>query len=264
MPMLGTYLKDVFICHAREDKASIVSPLAKCLKDQGVECWIDEAEISAGESIVEKVNEGLRSSNFVVVVISRAFMSKNWPKREFLSAINAEASSGRVVVIPIVACPQTEIDSIIQEFPLISDKLHVFWDGDAGRAAVEVLNTVNKARGIQPAPVTRMHTCGLCESPFQHGVRVCLGCRRNIVYGLVKGERLLIRQIAGAALCVIAVIFAVYALPYLEDIFGFQLSIGWEHIVWYLMAALLVIAGLSLFIESHIAKKKRHLVRTLP
>ena len=93
--------KDIFICHASEDKTSVVRPLASCLASRGLTYWMDEAEISAGESITERVNEGLKVSNFVVVILSRAFMAKHWPKRELWAVLNLEAKSGKIIIIPM-------------------------------------------------------------------------------------------------------------------------------------------------------------------
>ena len=83
-------MRDVFICHASEDKTTVVRPLTKALTEQGISCWLDEAEIKWGDSITKKVNEGLSISRFVIVILSQAFLSKNWPERELNAALNIE------------------------------------------------------------------------------------------------------------------------------------------------------------------------------
>ena len=35
--------RDVFLCHANIDKKSYVRPIAACLADRAVSCWVDEA-----------------------------------------------------------------------------------------------------------------------------------------------------------------------------------------------------------------------------
>src|SRR4030065_1402317 len=95
-------LKDVFICHASEDKPKIVKPLVAAFEREGISCWYDEAEVKWGESIPEKINEGLKISRYVIVVISKSFLSKNWPKRELNSALSIEASTGKERVLPLV------------------------------------------------------------------------------------------------------------------------------------------------------------------
>jgi len=69
--------RDIFLCHAGEDKLAVVRPLASAFERDGVSVWLDEAEIAWGDSITAKVNEGLKSSRYVVVVLSRAFLAKD-------------------------------------------------------------------------------------------------------------------------------------------------------------------------------------------
>ena len=61
--------RDVFLCHSSEDKDKYVIPFTKKLKNKGVTFWIDEAEIKWGDNIIEKINEGIEKSNFVIVFL---------------------------------------------------------------------------------------------------------------------------------------------------------------------------------------------------
>ena len=42
-------LKDVFICHASEDKSEIIKPLATAFKREDISYWYDETEIEWGD-----------------------------------------------------------------------------------------------------------------------------------------------------------------------------------------------------------------------
>jgi hypothetical protein len=96
-------MRDIFICHAGEDKAEIVRPMVEAFSQAGISCWYDEAEIRWGDSITKKVNEGLASSTYVVVVFSSAFVQNNWPQRELNAVLNQEASTGEVKVLPYLS-----------------------------------------------------------------------------------------------------------------------------------------------------------------
>ena len=124
-------LKDVFICHASEDKPEIIKPLVEAFKREGISFWYDEAEIKWGDSIIEKVNEGLRVSRYVIVVVSKYFLSKNWPKRELNSALSIEASTGKVRVLPLVAGTEEARSSIFQKYPILNDKFYLTWENDS-------------------------------------------------------------------------------------------------------------------------------------
>jgi hypothetical protein len=121
--------RDVFVCHAHVDRKRYVRPLAEALARRSISCWLDEAEIEPGESIVDAINEGLRLARYVLLVVSDAFLTREWPRRELNAAFMREVRDGRVVVIPILV---TEPTIWYEEFPLLADKLHYRWaDGIA-------------------------------------------------------------------------------------------------------------------------------------
>jgi hypothetical protein len=91
---------DVFISHASEDKAKFVRPLARALKKFGVEVWYDEFTPKLGESISTSVDKGLANSKFGLVVISKAFMRKEWAKRE-LQGLVARKIAKKTVILPV-------------------------------------------------------------------------------------------------------------------------------------------------------------------
>lgn len=123
-----TMRRDVFLCHTSEDKPGVVRPLAKALREAGITYWYDEAEIQWGDSITEKVNEGLRLSRFVLVVFSEAFISKRWPQRELNAVLNIEASTGQVVVLPLLVGTQEQCQTIKDTYPILNDKAFVSWE----------------------------------------------------------------------------------------------------------------------------------------
>jgi len=65
--------RDIFICHANEDKREVVRPLVKVLQKEDIHCWVDEGEIKWGDIITQKVNEGLKIFRFVIAVLSQGF-----------------------------------------------------------------------------------------------------------------------------------------------------------------------------------------------
>ena len=95
-------MKDIFICHASEDKPTVVRPLVEAIENSNISYWLDETEIQWGDSITQRVNNGLSRARFVIVVLSKAFLSKHWPQRELNAILNLEASTGQIKVLPIV------------------------------------------------------------------------------------------------------------------------------------------------------------------
>lgn len=137
-------IKDVFICHAREDKQMVAKPLIDALKLADVSFWFDEAEIKWGDSITQKVNEGLSMSQYVIVILSPAFISKNWPQRELYSVLNIEASFGEVKVLPLLVGTDEERRNIFQKLPLLNDKLYLTWENNARDIIDHLLSRLSK------------------------------------------------------------------------------------------------------------------------
>ncbi|RLA98671.1 MAG: hypothetical protein DRG59_08660 [Deltaproteobacteria bacterium] len=143
--------KDVFICHANEDKADVVRPLVLAFEEADISSWCDEAEIIWGDSITQKVNEGLRISRYVIVVLSDSFLEKNWPQRELNSALHLEASTGEVRVLPLLAGTRKTKKHILNAYPILNDKFYLIWDGNPQT----VVDHLKKRLGKQNEPSTR-------------------------------------------------------------------------------------------------------------
>jgi len=111
---------DVFISHASEDKESFARPLAEGLIARGLGVWYDDFALTIGDSLRRSINRGLSESRFGVVVISRSFLSKEWPQKE-LDALAAREGDGLKVILPV----WHEIDKaeILKHSPSLADRL---------------------------------------------------------------------------------------------------------------------------------------------
>ncbi len=145
-------MRDIFICHASEDKNEIVRPLVEALSQAGISCWYDEAEIIWGDSITQKVNDGLAKSRYVIVVFSSTFVQKNWPQRELNAVLNQEASTGEVKVLPLIVGSVQEKGQILAQFPLLNDKRYLPWDGDLRGIVSALLSRLGRDKDIFSGP----------------------------------------------------------------------------------------------------------------
>lgn len=91
---------NVFICHASEDKEDFVRPLAHELTEKGLRVWYDEFALTLGDSLLRKIDEGLRRSRYGVVVLSPAFFVKDWPRKE-LDGLASKEVGGSKVILPV-------------------------------------------------------------------------------------------------------------------------------------------------------------------
>ncbi len=91
----------VFLSHNHADKP-FVRRLATDLDNQGINYWLDEAEIKVGESLIEKIRDGIDKVDYVVVVLSPNSVSSPWVQREVDVAMNQEIMGRRIKVLPLM------------------------------------------------------------------------------------------------------------------------------------------------------------------
>ncbi|WP_116296208.1 toll/interleukin-1 receptor domain-containing protein [Cupriavidus taiwanensis] len=94
-------LPAVFLSHNHADKP-FVRRLAADLESQGIRYWLDEAEIKIGESLIEKIRDGIDRMDYVVVVLSPDSVASSWVQREVDVAMNQEILGRRVKVLPVM------------------------------------------------------------------------------------------------------------------------------------------------------------------
>ena len=94
-------MADVFISHASEDKASVARPLADALIAKGYEVWLDKFVLKLGDSLPERIDDGLSSCRYAVVILSPHFVAKPWTKRELDGLVARETSEGAKRILPV-------------------------------------------------------------------------------------------------------------------------------------------------------------------
>ncbi|AMV42289.1 toll/interleukin-1 receptor domain-containing protein [Paraburkholderia caribensis] len=94
-------MSKVFLSHNHADKP-FARKLAADLRQAGHTVWIDEAEIMIGDSLIEKIRQGLDEVDFVAAILSKASIDSPWVQRELDIASNREIEEKRVVVLPLL------------------------------------------------------------------------------------------------------------------------------------------------------------------
>ena len=91
---------DFFVSHASEDKESIARPLSQRLSARGYSLWLDEAELTIGDSLRQRIDEGLRSCRYGIVILSPNFFRKNWPQYELDGLVTCQMN-GHKLILPV-------------------------------------------------------------------------------------------------------------------------------------------------------------------
>lgn len=93
-------MANVFISHRKADDQE-AERLATQIRDAGHQVWLDEWNIGLGDSIVEKMNEGLEGATYVVVCYSSSGVTSAWMGREWYSALSRQLNGAGVKLLPV-------------------------------------------------------------------------------------------------------------------------------------------------------------------
>lgn len=91
--------KKVFLCHSSSDKI-FVDRLAFDLEKTNVGVWYDKWEIKVGDSLIDKIQEGLEENDYLSIMLSPESVASEWVKRELNSALMKEIKDKKVIVLP--------------------------------------------------------------------------------------------------------------------------------------------------------------------
>ncbi len=140
---------DIFISHAREDKALIARPIYEACERLGLKAFLDEEHIGWGESFTKKINTALGAARTVVVVISSSSVSREWPLAEINTALALEIAGQKRVFPVMIGQPD------LSKLPLIRSKNWHVWDGDADRVARRLKDLISPPppQSAQSAPI---------------------------------------------------------------------------------------------------------------
>jgi hypothetical protein len=90
----------VFLSHNHNDKP-FVRRLATDLVQANLDVWIDEIEIAVGDSLIERIEEGIDSSDFLAVVLSHNSVASPWVREELHMALSEQINGQRIRVLPL-------------------------------------------------------------------------------------------------------------------------------------------------------------------
>jgi hypothetical protein len=136
---------DVFISHASEDKDVVARPLATALIGWGWTAWLDELEMTIGDSLSGRIDEALSQSRFGVVILSPSFFAKQWPKRELSGLAAREVQSGAKVILPV--WHRVDRDDIVRFSPTLADRLAAHTGDGIDAVASRLSEALKKASG---------------------------------------------------------------------------------------------------------------------
>lgn len=90
-----------FLSHNHKDK-EFVRRLSRDLEGHGVHYWLDEAEMKIGDSLIQKIREGIDRVDYFVVVLSSNSVNAPWVANELDVAMNFQIQGKPIKVLPLM------------------------------------------------------------------------------------------------------------------------------------------------------------------
>ncbi|GEC77940.1 toll/interleukin-1 receptor domain-containing protein [Flavobacterium aquatile] len=126
-------LRDVFLCHAWDDRKESAKELHDLLEKNGVSVWFSEKDVLLGTSLLREIDKGLAKSRVGIVLVTPALLKRL--ASEGIADKELSALLHRDMLVPIVH--NTTYDELRDVSPLLGSRsgLNTADDSMAGIAA---------------------------------------------------------------------------------------------------------------------------------
>jgi len=111
-------LRDVFLCHAWDDRTGTAKELHDLLEESGVSVWFSEKDVPLGTSLMREIDKGLIKSRIGIVLVTPAFLER--VKGEGIADKELSALLARDLLVPIVH--NTTYEALREVSPLLGSR----------------------------------------------------------------------------------------------------------------------------------------------
>jgi hypothetical protein len=111
-------LRDVFLCHAWDDRNEAAKELHDLLESRGVSVWFSEKDVVLGTSLLREIDKGLAKSRVGIVLVTPALLGRL--KAEGIADRELSALLARDLLVPIVH--DTTYEALRDVSPLLGSR----------------------------------------------------------------------------------------------------------------------------------------------
>jgi hypothetical protein len=110
--------RDVFLCHAWDDRGGSAKDLYEQLQARSVSVWFSEKDVVLGTSLLREIDKGLARSRVGIVLVTPAFLSR--VRAEGIAEKELSALLARDLLVPIVH--ETTYEALRDVSPLLGSR----------------------------------------------------------------------------------------------------------------------------------------------
>ena len=111
-------LRDVFLCHAWDDRKGVAKELHDLLESHGVTVWFSEKDVLLGATLLREIDRGLAKSRVGIVLVAPALLRR----LDGAGIADKELSAllARDLLVPVVH--ETTYDALRDVSPLLGSR----------------------------------------------------------------------------------------------------------------------------------------------
>jgi hypothetical protein len=110
--------RDVFLCHAWDDRGGAAKELHDLLESRGVSVWFSEKDVALGTSLLREIDKGLAKSRVGIVLVTPALLCRL--RGEGIADKELSALLARDLLVPIVH--NTTYEDLREVSPLLGSR----------------------------------------------------------------------------------------------------------------------------------------------
>ena len=111
-------LRDVFLCHAWDDRQGAAKELHNLLESRGVSVWFSEKDVALGTPLLRAIDKGLANSRIGIVLVTPALL-RRLPK-ESIADKELSALLALERLVPVVH--ETTYEALREVSPLLASR----------------------------------------------------------------------------------------------------------------------------------------------
>jgi hypothetical protein len=130
--------RDVFLCHAWDDRGGSAKDLHDVLEARGVSVWFSEKDIALGSSLLRAIDNGLRISRIGIVLATPALLKSLEGQGIADKELSALLASDRVIPV----AHETTFDAVRDVSPLLAARSGLTSAGSLDDIAAKIADAV--------------------------------------------------------------------------------------------------------------------------
>lgn len=91
--------RDLFLCHAWDDREGSASALYDCLQSSGATVWFSEKDVPLGKLLIREIDKGLKNSRVGIVLVTPALLKSIEQEGIAEQELSVLLASGRVIPV---------------------------------------------------------------------------------------------------------------------------------------------------------------------